>query len=278
MFRQIKQVLSGVSWIRSFLYRVHDALPDSVFLVCVNVLCRFSFVSVSVRSGSDGDYLYSDGLRSRYAADRLRGLRLWRRGFRYRDEQLIEKYGLAFADFDENDVVIDCGANYGDVYFALKSLGKQFQYLAIEPDPTVQGVLKKNAASDGQIYRIALGARNYESVLFFLSGMSGDSSVVRPDIVEDEVVVPMQTLTTLVEKVRLEHIGLLKLEAEGYEVEILRGAREMLEIVSYVAVDGSAERGGRETLDDLRGLLERHGFSLIHNSKRYVSALFERRF
>ena len=273
---EIRQLLSGVRWIRASFYRIHSVLPDTVFFFFVNLLCKFSLINVRVRYGSGGGYLYTDNERSRYASDRLRGLRLWHRGFSYRDTQLIEKYGLAFVDLDVGDVVIDCGANYGDVYFALASLGKQVNYVAIEPDPTVRTALEKNITPDGRICGLALGAQNDDSAAFFISGMSGDSSVVKPDIVEKEVLVPMQTLTTLIEAVGLQKLGLLKLEAEGYEIEILRGAHDVLRRFRYVTVDGSAERHGIETLDDLRSILEQYGFNLTHHSARYISALFDR--
>ena len=251
-------------------------LPDSVFVLFVNLLHTMSLVKVRVRLGSDGNYLYIDNGRSRYASDRLRGLRLWRRGFGYRDAQLIEKYGLEFVDLNAGDIVIDCGANYGDVYFSLASLEKQPKYVAIEPDPIVERCLTNNVSCESLVYNIALGAESQSSVRFFLSGMSGDSSVVKPRIVEDEVIVPMQTLTAFVQCAGFEKIGLLKLEAEGYEVEILRGAVKVLERFEYVAVDGSAECDGAETLDECRIILEEHGFTGIYSSSKYLSALFRR--
>lgn len=272
----IKRLLSKVSWFRLLFYSIHGALPDEVFCFSVNLLHRCSLVKVSVCCGPDGDYVYADNGSFRYASDRLRGLRLWYRGFKFRDAQLAEKYGLAIAHLDDGETVIDCGANYGDVYFALMSLGKRVKYLAIEPDPSVQGVLTKNIAPNGCLYRLAFGERDDESVRFFLSGMSGDSSVVRPGIVEKEIVVSMKTLVTFVEDARLQQVGLLKLEAEGYEIEILRGASKVLDRFKYVAVDGSAERGGLETLGDLQTMLERCGFDLINHSARYVSALFKK--
>ena len=170
--------------------------------------------------------------------------------------------------------MIDCGANYGDVWFALGALGKKPRYIAIEPDPSVLGTLKKNLPNDASVYEIALGDRDQDFVEFFVSGMSGDSSIFQPEIVKNRVLVPMQTLETFVADFGLAKICLLKLEAGGQEVEILQGAQKVLERFSYVAIDGSAERGGHETFKDLKAILENSGFVLIYRSDRYVSALF----
>ena len=98
MVRKIKQLLSKVNWIRSSFYAVHEMIPAWLFSTCVDLLYKCSLSRVIVRGASNGSYKYTDGLSVRFAADRLRGLRLWYRGFDARDKQLHEKYGLGFID------------------------------------------------------------------------------------------------------------------------------------------------------------------------------------
>ena len=58
------------------------------------------------------------------------------------------------------------------------------------------------------------------------------------------------TLNKFFKKSKLGKIKLLKLEAEGYEPEILLGANKILDKIEYIAIDGGYERGknSEETL------------------------------
>ena len=51
-----------------------------------------------------------------YFPDRLRGIHTYSYGIMNRATQLIQTYNLELIKFSNNDVVIDCGANYGDLY------------------------------------------------------------------------------------------------------------------------------------------------------------------
>ncbi|MFM1953459.1 MAG: hypothetical protein RL187_668, partial [Actinomycetota bacterium] len=57
-------------------------------------------------------------------------------------------------------------------------------------------------------------------------------------------------------------IDLLKIEAEGYEPEVLAGARSILPRVERITVDAGEEREGKSTAPECVTLLTDQGFRL----------------
>ena len=61
------------------------------------------------------------------------------------------------------------------------------------------------------------------------------------------------TLKEFVIKNKINHIKFFKLEAEGFEPEILNGSKDVLNRIEYIGVDGSPERGPKaETTIDYK--------------------------
>ena len=71
---------------------------------------------------------------------------------------------------------------------------------------------------------------------------------------------------TLIESLNIPRVDFLKIEAEGYEPEILEGATEVLHCVRKIAVDASPERRGKSTLSECRAILERAGFNVYERN------------
>jgi hypothetical protein len=78
----------------------------------------------------------------------------------------------------------------------------------------------------------------------------------------------------LLAPLNLKKIKLLKIEVEGSEPEVLQGAKSVLKIVDFVAVDTGPERGIKNTFDEVNSYLVNHGFKLIRKNYPY-SALFQ---
>lgn len=263
--------------VRRFAYWCIDIVPNPVFGLIVQCSYRLKISAVTLRNYENNLFEYTDNKDSRVSSHRIRGLRLYLKGFQSRDLQLQEKYGLDQISFEPGDVIIDCGANYGDVFFALRRVAQDFKYYAVEPDPNALQALSNNVGDMGLTFGFALGNKDSDAIDFYLSDISGDSSLYAPDLIQGVISVPINTLSSFMSEHRLDLVRLLKIEAEGCEMEVLEGAETILRKVNYIAVDGSAERGGRETLSDLASYLQSNGFVLRYKSERYVSALFENR-
>lgn len=184
--------------------------------------------------------IYEEG-RERKFFNKIRGFRLYRNGIKNRGKFIFSSYCLQNITFNTNDVIIDCGANYGDLILELEKFIKPSNYIAIEPNPSDFEILKFNANNSILINK-ALG--NSNGVLpFYVSTERGDSSLIEPKHFDKVIDVQVVRLDALMQDLNLNKIKLLKIEAEGYEPEILKGAGEMLERCEYIAVDGGYERG-----------------------------------
>ena len=76
-----------------------------------------------------------------YPKDRLNRIFI---GFEKRLKILTDTYGLEMVSFKDGDTFLDCGANIGEVYFAISEIEKSIDYIAFEPDKEAFNFLAKN--------------------------------------------------------------------------------------------------------------------------------------
>jgi FkbM family methyltransferase len=127
------------------------------------------------------------------------------------------------------DTVIDVGANLGTMTVLFAHLvGPSGRVLAFEPNPRVLGLLQRSAASlpEVEIYPVALGAKEATLELAIPRRNSGAASLVHCPDSETRVPVPVVRLSRILRDRRVGRIRLVKIDAEGYEPEVLRGAQE----------------------------------------------------
>ncbi len=89
-------------------------------------------------------YCAREGSDKRYFADIRRGFWLYANGLDARGKFLFFSYCLDIVNFEEGDVVINCGANYGDLTLELLSRSQGVRYVGIEPNPQDFEILVKN--------------------------------------------------------------------------------------------------------------------------------------
>ena len=113
----------------------------------------------------------------------------------------------------------------------------------------------------------------------FSKAKSADSSFIEIANYDQVTLVSAVALDDYVVQHGIQAIEVLKVEAEGAEPEVLRGARESLKISRYVAVDCGPERGlsQEDTVRDVCNAMYAAGFQMIHANARRVCLLFENR-
>ncbi|WP_207540444.1 FkbM family methyltransferase [Sabulicella rubraurantiaca] len=131
---------------------------------------------------------------------------------------------------------LDVGANTGAYAIALRRLAPQARILAFEPHPATRATLEDRLAGAGvEIHAAALGDTVGEASLFDFASADGSTqaSLSRDSVAlyESEVVEHPVVATTLDHFLDAQGIGdvaFLKVDTEGHDLHVLRGARESI--------------------------------------------------
>lgn len=129
----------------------------------------------------------------------------------------------------KGDVVIDIGAYVG--MFAVKMalcVGDSGKVIAIEPAVNNREYLYRNTENIKNIIvmPVALGASNGMGDLFISHDSPCHTLIERPHSHTEKVVI--NKLDTLLEQKHVDKVDFIKIDAEGYELEILKGATDTL--------------------------------------------------
>lgn len=139
------------------------------------------------------------------------------------------------------DTVIDIGANVGVVTVLLSSLvGEKGRVFAFEPNPTLHDMfartMERNRITNVFLNKVALGDKEGNLSLCFRSDNVGAGSLVYRYDSAQTVTVPVATLSSRLRSQRVESIRLIKIDAEGFEPEILSGAIDILRSIRPDAI------------------------------------------
>jgi len=247
--------------------------------------------------------LFSQGVLSR-ANQKLLGLALQADG--YNNYQDFQVSGEAF--FIERILVptspkvcIDIGANRGDYSKHLLQQTSATVH-AFEPHPVSFGELQQLQAEHGdrlKAHNLAMGSDNQAGTLNFNSRALGHASLSTevngvPYLSNsDSVEVQITTLDSWCEENEVMNIDLLKIDVEGFEDEVLVGARRVLEEIrpQFVQIEFNWHQLFRDTtiwslskhFDDYRlfqlipgGWKERNPKDPLANIFRFSNFIFVR--
>ena len=194
----------------------------------------------------------------------------YNRGVKRRADSLADAYSLAVMKFQNGDVFIDCGANYGDVkiWFDINSI--DVEYIGIEPSPVEFSCLKDNV-HPSVVHNLGLWNEDGE-LKFYVSSNGADSSLIKPAHYDQEITTKVSRLDSMI----TSKVKCLKLEAEGAEPEILLGLGDKLELIEYITADLGYERGVEEesTLAPVTNFLLTRNFELVSMNHDRVCTLY----
>jgi len=135
----------------------------------------------------------------------------------------------------EGDTVIDVGAHWGgfSIFFA-KLTGINGKVYSFEASSRNFKYLKKNVCLNNlkdtvKIYRYAVGSKDGYVNLGIAKTSSGHNSIVRDNLpVQDYEKVKLISLDRFVEENKIKNINFIKIDVEGYELEVLKGFEKTL--------------------------------------------------
>jgi FkbM family methyltransferase len=191
-------------------------------------------------------------------------LDFYRRGYESRGLQLGTTYLLDEIEFVDGDVIVDCGANMGDLQLYFLAKGISVCYFGFEPNQSDYYCANRNLKFDGRIFMEALWSRN-ESITFYKDTRFASSSLIKPKKYRGAETVTARRLDSTIEILELGAIKLLKLEGEGAEPEIAFGSAGVLDRIQFISADVGPERGALElsTEKEVTEFLIQNGFEVV---------------
>jgi FkbM family methyltransferase len=189
----------------------------------------------------------------------------------------ISSYAMArrlVAECGDLATIIDVGANAGQFCIAASRTFAAAKIFSFEPNPASFEQLTRTTASTPSIScrQLAIGDADGE-ISLRINSHSHSSSVLPlaeshksafPSAREvGEVQVPIRTLDGLF-SAEIEHRSLLKVDVQGYEMAVLKGAADLLKKLDYVVLEVSFAPlyEGEATFDEICEEMRRAGMRL----------------
>jgi FkbM family methyltransferase len=182
----------------------------------------------------------------------------------------VEAQLIAVLERFEIACVLDVGANAGQYGSLLRAWGYRGRIVSFEPVPAAHARLELRAAGDPawQVApRMALGAKDGEATIEIaaesdMSSIMPQTELLRRVSPSSQVIarerVPLRRLDGLAKEYLKHAEGIfLKVDTQGFEAEVLAGARELLPRLRGIQLEMSlvrcyeGERDFRELIDDL---------------------------
>lgn len=151
--------------------------------------------------------------------------------------------------------MLDVGAYHGSFTMVARQLFPGTSVLMVEPQPDKQDYLREIAdrlGGDCEVRECLLGDSTRRSCEFhqLATPVGSTGSSIYPEISEHPrrvLTLPMRTLDELVAELPGRRFELLKIDVQGAELDVLRGARRTLEQVQVLVIELSlheVNRGG----------------------------------
>lgn len=194
------------------------------------------------------------------------------KGLKNSGDRSWNRYGISKLNSEKKLLtIIDIGANVGE--FTQGSLNNDAEMIfAYEPDPLAFYCLQKNTFKNKNVIISDFAISDSNSIEnFYIASQTADSSLIEPASFDEIIKVRNVTLDSQLDNYP-SVIDLLKIEAEGFEPEIIKGAVETLKRTKFVVVDVGPERYGEKTDIEVSKLLRNQGFKVISISDNIIHA------
>lgn len=181
----------------------------------------------------------------------------------------------AFADMrrfitSADPILFDVGANRGQTIVQLQQTFPGGRIFAFEPNATVFGNLKQRAPAAVNLFPLALGSKAGRQT-FHQTTMSEFSSFLEAGSKLQQAHIDAEVDVTTIDDFATQHgiggIDLLKIDTQGYELEVLRGATRMLREnrVHLVYFECTFDDYYKELppFSSIFELLHEHGFRMV---------------
>lgn len=247
-------------WLKNILIRLHLWYAGRKWTRLSLVLANLHPAVVSL-SQTNGIWVLETTDTKFHLSDASQFVRIVGFGIDMRN-RVVEKYSNpGFVEVEQNDIVVDVGAFIGE--FSKNVADKARKLIAIEPDDRNVEALRRNLAQYQNTTVINRAVWNKSGPLEFnVAGDPSEGSLIDVDEsgVSQTVSIEAISISDLADKLDLETVDFLKVEAEGTEPEVLEGIGNIQ--VRKLAVECSPERRGKSPADEVRSLLSEQNYEI----------------
>lgn len=173
----------------------------------------------------------------------------------------------------ELDLIIDVGANSGQFSKASNFFYPEAQIYTFEPleDHFLNIAQKFSKIKNVKVYNLAVG--NEDGFISFNKNKYGHVSSIL-DISEENKYYPKEhiekidvkitTLDTFFKEIQIPKATLIKLDVQGFELEVLKGAVNIIQKVNYIIIEANLETlyTNQPTFTEVNTFLNENGFEV----------------
>jgi len=175
----------------------------------------------------------------------------------------------------EFDLLIDIGANKGQFSLVALERNPNTRVYAFEPQPLEASIYRSifKKSTNITLYQFALGAESKEAKMY-ISRRRDSSSLLPISEIQERIfpktnlakceTVSVRTLDSFATKWNETGRILVKIDVQGFELEVLKGANSVLRKASFLYVECSnvSFYHGQALYSDVRDFLEKAGYCL----------------
>jgi FkbM family methyltransferase len=178
-------------------------------------------------------------------------------------------------------IIIDVGAHIGQFnFFCSHYLGAE-RIISIEPQQDCFETLKRNAMNTEDCIHSLISDTEGVKTFYVSHTAPQHSSYVKDpgELYQEKMEIPSRTLDSVVQEMSVHTCGLLKVDTEGSEYEVLRSAEKSMEKIDMILVELSVLRSSAGNLFATGSYIQNHGYVLAElreysGTQKSVDAIF----
>lgn len=168
------------------------------------------------------------------------------------------------------DYILDVGANHGTWTRDTLKVFPNSTYILVEPQAHLEKSIQ-DLRLNSKIYFYPIGLGDKNGILEFAINQSDDSSSFRPSDSKikgyefgERVKVQMKTLDTFLKDQNLPIPELIKIDAEGLDLEVLEGASSIFGVAECILVEASVhQKAFPNSLLRIMNIMDEKGYEIF---------------
>ena len=182
----------------------------------------------------------------------------------------------------ELELVFDIGANIGQFCIHFNEIFDKTKVFSFEPVSYTFDTLQKNTDLIKNIncYNLAMGEKAGSSKIYLRERSDINSLLPSNHENENSEMVEVETVDSFCVKNSINKIDLLKIDTEGYEMNVLKGAKKMIQnkAIKYIFIEVSFDKNNKHNtqFDLINNFLEKVNYKIfgIYNQSIHDNSSF----